>query len=194
MSRQREQVPQCALAGAFERQWQVGVELAEKEPRARVAIDQGTVLAIQPSPASRPAHVRAPVLNDECAIAERPGFRSDPISEALQATAHELVVVAAQCIARDIADTRIVEHLPAVAGAIGQIVHARRNHAQRAGHQFLRPAAFGPMSPHVVHFAVPPGIQPVHEVDFISAEVDAGDADLLETDLGSPAADIGNQL
>ena len=88
---------------ASDGQWQIGVELAEEEPGARLRVDQIGVLA-------DPAETRLLGQRlfqhrrrvDEDAVAEGADGRGDAVGELLQAAAQHLVVVAAQGVARDV--------------------------------------------------------------------------------------------
>ena len=59
-----------------------------------------------------------------------------------------------------------------------------------AGREIGRPAPFRAVPCHVVHFAVISGFEPVHEMRFVLGQLDAGDADAPEAELGAPAADV----
>ena len=104
---------------------------------------------------------------DEGAIAERSDIPCHAIRQFLQSTAHELVVVATQCIARDIGPVRIGEHVEAIARVLGKVVHPHGDDAQRTGQKFLRTAALAAMLGHVVHFAMASRIEPVQQMGFV---------------------------
>ena len=70
------------------------------------------------------------------------------------------------------------------------IVHAGRQHAHRAGHQFLRVRAPRPVFPHVVHLAVQPGAEPAREMADVGAQTHAAHPDRVE----SPAASQRRQV
>ena len=84
----------------IDRQGQVGVKLSEKEPRAGRAIEQVGVFA-DPAESgllrNRLFHHRCGV--DKSTIAERPGLLHDQVGEPLQASAQQLVIVAAERVA-----------------------------------------------------------------------------------------------
>ena len=102
--RQALQLPQWAVAAASAGSVEVQIDLAEEEIRAGVAVDQIGVLA-DPAQAGiarqRLFENRGAV--GECAMAEGADGRGDPVAELLQARAQDLVVVAAERIAGNVA-------------------------------------------------------------------------------------------
>jgi len=179
----------------IQRQRQVGVEFAEKKPRTGVAIEQIAVFA-DPAEArisrQRFFHDRRRV--DKRAITEWPDRRRDAIRELLQTTTQNLVIIAPECVARDIRKLRIFEHFPRITCVRWIVIHAHRDHAQGARLQFVRTTAFAAVPLHVLHFAVMSGLQPRTQVCGIFLQIDAGDADLLESKFHAPAPDLGNQF
>jgi hypothetical protein len=115
------------------------------------------------------------------------------LGQLLQALADQLVVVTAQGVARHIGALRLGQALGHLRVA-GQVVHAQRHHAQGARHQFIRVRALAAMGGHVVHFALVTGVQPALQVLLMLAQLDIGDADLLEAQLASPVLDGLRQL
>ena len=110
--RQALQVPQCARARLILGQRQVQVNLADEEIRAGARVDEIGVLA-DPAEAGI---ARERLLEDgravgECAIAERADSLGDAVAELLQTTAHELVIVASECVAGYIGRGRVGERL-----------------------------------------------------------------------------------
>ena len=77
--------------------------------------------------------------------------------------------------------------------ALGQVVHARRDHPQGPGDQLPRAAAPGPVAGHVVHLALVARGQPGGEPRLGLAKVGVGDAQLLEAEFQTPALDEARQ-
>ena len=103
--------------GLIHRQRQIGEDLAEEEPRARVAGDQVGVLA-DPAQAgiARQRFLQHRRAVDTDPVAERPDARWQMSSaRRRQRAAHDLVIVAAERVARDIAQRRVGQHLVGVA-------------------------------------------------------------------------------
>src|SRR5688572_13702472 len=173
-----------------DRQRQVGVDLAEEEPAAGAAVDQAAVLA-DPAQA-RVAGERALEHRrriGEHAVAERTGVGGDAVGELLQPAAQHLVVVAAQRVARDVRPFAVGERAPRVRVVAGAVVHARGDHPQRAGDEFVGARALVTVPRHVVHRPVLALREPVAQVRLVVAEFDAGDADLLEAEFAAPLLD-----
>ena len=184
------------LAGVGRVDWQrdVDEQLADEEPAAGLAVEHQGVLA-DPAEAGLFGdglfqHRRTV---DEGAMAKRADDRLDALGQLLQALAHQLVVVAAQRVARHVGLLGLRQALghPRIAG---QVVHTQRHHAQRAGYQLIRVRALAAVRGHVVHLALVAGIQPALQVRLVLAEVDVGDADLLEAQLAPPVLDGLRQL
>ena len=62
-------------------------------------------------------------------------FRGRQVDKLLQALPQQLVVVAAQRIARNVADARIGKRALRVAEDLGKIVHTGAQYTDRSGHQ-----------------------------------------------------------
>ena len=176
------------------RQRQIGINFTEKKHRAGIPRQQQRVFAA-PAEAGLARdfdfHDRRAVGKDAIAEGTDRGF--DTCREALQPLAHHLVVVAAQCVARDEGAIRTVDDLPAVGGIRRQIVEARRNHAHGARHQFRRTRAFSAVLCHIIHVAMKPRTQPFQEARFCILQIDVGYADALKPQLDAPAADVSGQ-
>ena len=132
----------AAVSGAcgVDGQLQIHVDLAQKEIRARVALDQIRVFA-DPAQARVACerllqHGRAV---DEGPITEWTDRRGDLVAESLQPKAHELVVIASQRVARYVSGAPIGEHILRIGGRGRPIVHARAEAAHRAGNEFCGP-------------------------------------------------------
>ncbi len=146
-------------------------------------------LPIQPE--SRVA--RQGFFHDRRAVRERaiPDAACVPrnaLRQAREPATHNLVVVAAECVARHVAKFRVCQHGLGGFG-LDPIVHARTDHAQRAGNQLVRtrPARAVPL--HVAHGPVPLLLQPRRETAFVVGQVDAGHANLLEAEFPAPGLD-----
>ena len=113
---------------------------------------------------------------------ERTDDLGDAVGEALQSLAHQLVVVAAQRVARDVGAFAVVQRRPGFV-AVASVIQADRNHAHRAGMQFVRARAQLAVACHPVHRSVEPLREPVAQIRFVLAEFHAGDAAALETEL-----------
>ncbi len=183
------QLPQCAAHRRIDRQRQVGEDLAEKEPRAVVPVEQVGVLA-DPAEArvARERLLEHRSAVGERTIAGRTDRRGKAIGQSREPRAQHLVIVAAERIARDVAESAVGEHGLRL-GRAGPVVHARSDHAQRAGHQFRGPGALRAVTLHVAHFAVPARGQPVEQPSLVVGQLDGRDADLLEAEFAAPGLD-----
>ena len=170
-----------------ERQREVDVDLAEEEHRARVAMQYQRVLAAPADAAARGElgfeHGRRV---GERAVSERPDVSGQLLGQAREPRAQHLVIVAAPCIQRDVGAHRLgepapLDGLPALAARRRQVVHARRDHAYRPGHQLDRTRALQAVPRHVGHAAVEACGQPVRQAGFGGHEVDIGHADLRKS-------------
>ncbi|ERO63384.1 hypothetical protein P308_02935 [Pseudomonas piscis] len=179
------------LAGMGLVHWQrqVDEQFAEEEVAAGLAVEDQGVLA-DPAQAGLFGngffqHWRTV---DEGAVAEGPDDLLDALGQLLHALADQLVVVAAQGIARDVGLGRLGQALGHL-GVAGQVVHAQRNHAQGAGHQFRRARALVAVGAHVFHFTVVASGEPAFQMAFVFGKVQAADADLLEAQFAAPVLD-----
>jgi ADP-dependent NAD(P)H-hydrate dehydratase / NAD(P)H-hydrate epimerase len=123
---------------------------------------------------------------DKGAVTEWADLVGDAPGQCLKPVAHELVIVTAKGVARDVGALGVGKNIPAVARAIGQVVHAHRNHTQGAGYQFVGSAALAAVAGHVVHFAVAAGIEPVEQMGFVIREIHAGNSELLKAEFACP--------
>ena len=180
------QLPQWLLTGGVHRQRQVGEDLAEEEPRAVVPVEQVGVLA-DPAEA-RVARER--LLEHRRAVRARakgagPGRGRQPVRETREPGAQHLVIVAAERIAGDVAEARIAQHAFGIRG-LGPVVHARRDHAQRPGYELGGARAARTVPRHVMHLAVPAGVEPVLQPALVVGQVDRRDPDALEAKFLAP--------
>ena len=168
-------------------QWQVSVDFTKKKIRTRIAGNQIGVLA-DPAEAGI---ARQGFLEHWCAvtvdtIAVGPQQCTQLRGQPLQAAPHELVVVAAEGITRDIGEIRIVQHTLGRACCAGPVIHASADHPHRARQQLGGPAAFVPVARHIAHFTVSTGRQPGVQMTLVSIELHVTHADRAETEFARP--------
>ena len=124
---------------------------------------------------------------DECAVAKRSDPLGDAVAELLQTVAHELVIVAAQRVARHVGDAcRRRARARASAASRRPVIHARADAADRAREEFRRPRALAAVPRHVAHLAVEARAQPIEEMRLVRRKVDVRDADAGKSELASP--------
>ena len=130
----------------------------------------------------------------ERAIAERSDFGLEPPCKLGETAAKHFVIVAAKGVARDVALAAVGKHVARRFGIRRGSIHAHADDANRAGNELLRPAAPLPVARHVFHAAVTLLGEPALEVGFVLRQVDAGDADLVESELVREAVEALAQL
>ena len=166
-SMQRVQVPQWSDTGSSAGSARSTNSSPRKyiEPPSR---DSSSVcLPRQPRPArcaSSTLHHRRRIGED--AMAERTDGVGDAVGQFLQASTHDLVIVAAVRVARHVGPARIVQHGPrrvdpVVVGRGGQVVHAHRDHRDGARHQLGRARAAHAVARHILHRPVVAPVEPV---------------------------------
>ncbi len=170
-------------------QGDIDEQLAEEEPAAGLAVEQQGVLA---DPAE-PGLLRGGLLQhrravDEGAETEGADHLLNALGQLLDALADQLVIIAAQRIARDVGLLRLGQALVHACVA-GQVVHAQGDHPQGAGYQLVGPRTLVAVGGHVVHLALVALLQPALQVGFVLGQVDAGDAYLLKAELTPPLLD-----
>ena len=161
-----------------DRQRQIGVDLAQKKPRARIAGDKVGVLA-------DPAESRIAGQGflehgsrvDVHAIAEFSDPRLDAIGKVLQRVAHDLVVVACQRIARDVAEFSACQHGVGGCGVGGPVIESHADRTNRPGPQLRRTRAARAVAGHVVHLAVASGLEPAQQMVFVFGEFEMRDSE-----------------
>ncbi len=131
---------------------------------------------------------------DEHAMRAGNAVLADFLSESRETSAQDLVIVAAERVARDVRALGVAQDLVSVARLRRQVVHARRDDAQGSGDQLLRPRASAAMPLHVVHCSMAALFEPAHQALLVRRDLDTGDADLLEAELAAPLADRACQL
>ena len=118
----------------------------------------------------------------------------DAVGQFLQPVAHQLVIIAAQGIARDEGLRGVVEHIPAIARLGCLVVDASADDTQRAGHQLRRSRAFRPMFCHIIHRAMPARRQPFQQPHFRLWHVHARDSHSLKAEFFSPRFNLRSEL
>ena len=186
---------QVRFGGAGAGQLQIGVDFAEKEPAARLRVDQQRVLA---HPA-QPGLLRQGLLQHRGAVREGPkaGVHAlrrliDAPGQPGQPAAHQLVVILSQGVAGNIGPAAIGQRRLAVR-ALRQIVHAGANQAAGAGLQLRRMQPLLHIAGHIAHFAVEAPRQPATQMGGLIAQLQIGNADLLKAQFPRPAPDVPHQ-
>ena len=168
--------------GRRHRQGEIDIDLAEEEPRAAVLVDQAGVLA-DPAEAGvageRAFEHRRRI--DEHPMPDRPDDRLDALGEFLQALSHQLVVIAAQCITRDVGAFALRKRGPGFL-VFAAVVETDRDHRNGAGDQFIRARALVAVRGHPLHRAVHARVQPAAQVALVIAQFNAADAEAGETE------------
>ena len=183
------------LLGFVDGQRQIGIDFAEKKPRPGRARQQQRVLAAPAQSAfAGEFHFQHRCAVGEDAELEWADFVLDFFRQLLQPGADQLVIVAAQRIARDVGFVAVFHDRDAVVRLGREVGHARSDHAQRARHQFLRTAALDAVVCHIIHLAMAALRQPFQQAHFGLAEIAAGDADRLKAEFHPPRLDIRGDL
>ena len=117
----------------------------------------------------------------------------DAVAELLQPRAHQLVIVAAQGVAGNIGDPAVRQGGFRIGRILGPVVHAHADAAHRPRQEVGGPAAFGPVTGHVVHLACEALAQPIQKVRLVAGEIDARDPEPRETEFRAPSAQVGQQ-
>jgi len=170
--------------GLAQRQRQVDEDLAQEEHGTGLARQRQRVLATPGQAGARGQfHLQDRGRVGEHAVAPRAHLGRQLVGQALQALAHHLVIVPSPGIQRYHGALRVLQggfflRHPGGVALQRQVVHARADHAHRAGHQFGRPRALQAVHGHVGHAAVKARIQPGAQARFGAGQVDAADADL----------------
>ena len=121
-----------------------------------------------------------------------PGYRAfDALTQCFQSFTDELVVVAAQRVARDIGPIGIIKAGLHLRGGFAHVVHADGNRAQRTGLQGSGVGTQPGVACHVRHGAMAAIGQPLLQMLNIGVQIEAGDADRLETQFAGPLPNQG---
>src|SRR5579875_267368 len=173
------------------RQRQVRQDLSEKEPRARIARKEVGVLA-DPAEARR---ARERLLEygravDTHAITERADASRKLLGEPGERPPHDLVIIAAERIAGDVAALAVPQRLHRVARLLGPVVHAHTDRAYDAGHELRRAAALDAVAGHIAHLAVKACREPVLETALVLGDLDAAHAECIEAELARTCAQL----
>jgi tRNA threonylcarbamoyladenosine biosynthesis protein TsaE len=129
----------------------------------------------------------------EGAVSMRTRLVRDAIRELLEPAAQHLVIVAAQRVTRYVRKRRIVEDRLRGARSGSKIVHAHRDDTQRPRHELRWPAPSQAMPCHIIHLAMPAAREPREESRLGSRQIAIGDADVLETEIGTPRFDVAGE-
>ena len=100
------------------------------------------------------------------------------------------MVVAPECVARNVGPRRIIEQRPDFIPGLGKVVHAHGEHAYRTRHEFLRLAALAPMPFHVSHGTVEMFSEPFIQALPGPRQVDVADTGLLKAEFATPGEDL----
>ncbi len=183
-----------------QRQIEVAEDFAEEEHRSRVTLQRERVFTAPGQTAARcefDFEHRRRIGED--AMPERPQRRGQLLRQRRQARAQYLVVVAASGVDRDHGLRRIGEALrlglaPVRRRATRQVVHSRRDDAQRSRNQLRRPRTPQAVARHVRHAAVAALREPIAQPRLGLAEVDVGNSDLGESERRGPAAQLSQHV
>lgn len=126
---------------------------------------------------------------DKGAITERTDLIGNAIGQLLQPPAHQLVVIAAQGITRDIALVGMIQQLFDIQRLLRQVIQAHADDTQGLGHQLFGTTAFFAMLRHPLHLAMELSGQPLLQFRFILREIRIGNRGLLKAELAAPLFD-----
>ena len=183
------------IGGRIHRQWQVCIDLPEEEPGACLPVDEVGVLA-DPSESclfgERLFEHRRRV--DEDTVTVSSDGLLDTLRELCKPSAHQLVIIASECIAGNVGKRGILDECEQFLVFIREIVHADGNDAAGVLDEQFRPAAHGAVTLHVVHLSVIAVVQPPVEAIFRDSKVGIGNSDLLEAEFFAPGPDFCGKL
>ena len=123
-------------------------------------------------------------------MAERTDLGLDALAELLQPATHDLVVIAAAGVARDVGLRRLSQLALDGPWNIRQVIHATGKHPHGAGHKIRRLRAKRGMTRHIIHLAVPSHSKPLGEPAAGRGQVYVRNADRLEAEFGAPEFDL----
>ena len=103
------------------------------------------------------------------------------------------MVIAAERVAGDECLRRLAEDRVACTRGRRTIVHARADDADRPGNEIGGSGAGRPVPCHIIHRAVPARGEPVEQSSLVDGEIRSGDADFLEAQRLTPAANVGGE-
>jgi hypothetical protein len=118
---------------------------------------------------------------------------ADAVGELLQALPHQLVVVAAQRVARHVGAFAISERLPRFLVVASAVVETDGNHAQGSGHEVVGARTFVAVARHPLHRSVQSLREPIAQMGFVLAQFHSGDATTLEAVFARQFANAGSQ-
>ena len=117
---------------------------------------------------------------DADAIAEGPDARRHGACKFGERAPHELVIVAAQGVARHVAARAIGERARRFACLRGPVVHAHADATHGAGRELVGAAPLRAVALHVVHLAVEARREPIVQMPLVAAEFDMGDTQCVK--------------
>ncbi|MET4576509.1 tRNA threonylcarbamoyl adenosine modification protein YjeE [Ottowia thiooxydans] len=181
------------------RESEIDVDLAQKEHGPRFAREDQRVFSAPALAAAR----RKLGFQDgggicEYAVPERSNGLGNTLLQFLQPRSQNLMVVPAPGIYRNDALCRPalacpLDFLPILGRVAREIIHARRDHTHRAGHQFRRSGALEAMRGHVIHLAVKSVIKPGLQARFGTGQVNACHSNLGKPQFVGPRANTRHQ-
>ncbi len=172
------------------RQRQIGINFTQEEPGPHVPIEQERVFSHPPQARLECQGLfqhRGTVAED--AITECADGLLQPSGQVLQALANQLVIIAPECVAGDVAAFGVGQGGPGFLRGGGKMIHAYGNDANGAGDQLRRAAALAAVTVHPVHIPVVAGGQPAGEPALCLIQFNIGNAEGLETQFQGPFAE-----
>ena len=109
------------------------------------------------------------------------------VGKPLEAAADDLVIVAPERVARDVAERRIPEDGVRV-GTPAAVVHAHADDSNGSRHQLRGTGATYSVACHVSELAVVAGVEPCEQRRFVRTQIAGGDRHLLKAQLDPPPA------
>src|SRR5690606_8020650 len=97
---------------------------------------------------------------DEHAMAAAGDFGFDFLREAREPSAHDLVIVASERVARDVAQARVFQDIGRAARLWRQVIHSRGDDAERTRNELVRSRTAQTMPLHVFHLSVTTLLEP----------------------------------
>jgi len=170
---------------AVGRQRQVDENFTEKEIRSRIAIEQQGMFAAPAQAAiGRELGFKNGCRVGEYAIGEFADLLLDAVGKLLQAVSEQLVVIAADSVARNICGIGVGKCCLGV-GAGATVIQTCSDDAAGTRHEFGGAGALvsgvAAVRGHIIHLAVAACRKPGGQPGFCRAEVDPGEADRVET-------------
>ena len=111
------------------------------------------------------------------------------LGEALQAFAHQLVIIAPKSIAGNVGKILVIQQHHRISLFVNHVVQAHADNGQGMRHQLRRMQALVDVTRHILHFAVIVALDPAAVVQMMRIQFDIGDAHILETEFASDSFD-----